>query len=67
MSSECGAAFYSCVCSLPEDGHKEHVCECEGSWDDDGTIYEMPSIAQEESFLPTGMRLPPNLGERWTK
>ena len=38
----CGAGFYSCRCSLEAAHEGPHVCECNGSWADNGTIHGWP-------------------------
>lgn len=38
----CSSRLASCVCSLPDEHEGPHVCECKGSWADDGSIQAWP-------------------------
>lgn len=43
----CGKTKQRCVCLLAEDHFGPHVCECEGSWDDEGVIHAWPGLVQD--------------------
>lgn len=53
----CTATEASCICNLRFEHQGPHICECEGSWGDDGEIHAMPSLVVEEGGpFPIGSR-----------
>lgn len=53
----CAQRRDSCICNLPFAHGEPHICECEGSWDDEGNIHAMPSlVVQEGGPFPVGSR-----------
>lgn len=56
--SSCAAPFYSCVCKLASQHKGPHLCDCEGSWDDDGDIVEYPQVmVASDGIFPQGSRM----------
>lgn len=48
VSGGCPATKSACLC-LHEQGHEgPHVCNCGGSWGDDGTVYRMPQTGMPD-------------------
>lgn len=58
IEPECAATKASCICMLPATHEGAHVCECEGSWDDEGNVLAYPAVVVEDDSLfgPKGTR-----------
>jgi hypothetical protein len=60
---------YSCNCDLDDDHEGPHVCDCEGSWDDDGWVYAWPGVFALDPDFPSlpyfeGSQVP-SYGHSW--
>lgn len=55
--SECGRSIFRCICILPINHSGDHVCDCEGSWDDDNNVVLLPQVVTESGgIFPIGFR-----------
>ena len=58
-SANCGKTRDSCRCQFLLDHAGPHICECEGSWDAEGNILELPLTAVSDRYVPLGTRFSP--------
>ena len=54
----CDEANVWCRCAKSEGHDNNHICECEGSWDQDGNIVTYPDIViTDNGPYPKGTRI----------
>jgi hypothetical protein len=55
--AKCASQKDSCVCKLSFAHDGNHICECEGSWDEEGNVVAFPALVVEEGgMFPIGSR-----------
>lgn len=66
----CGSRRGACICPLDEGHNGPHVCDCKGSWDDEGWVYAWPGVfALDPDFPPLPYFEPPQVsayGRTWS-
>lgn len=51
MTEACNDNLHYCYCKYSENHNGPHVCECGGSWDQQGRVVEWPAYVVAEGQL----------------
>ena len=55
--SLCAVLFHRCTCAMQKGHTGPHICNCEGSWKDDGVILAFPKMVESGPYAGLPLRL----------